>query len=207
MLIIEGRMPRITLRKRRGSRRQREKGKGQGKGKDNQRQNQSGGAATSAKEWIGAVKKLLESKTFNKLGDLIQEELKLPPIADNNDFVIEFNGKKEDIRRQGDAANVLLCELFNVTQDNLKDVELSKCWEMLTGLYSNVRNSLRNELIVNFLTILEGGLSGDVNASIGVSTKNPLFLMFLIMNVTFEESQLLPQSVDLAEIGKLLPEN
>lgn len=200
-------MPRITLRKRRGSRRQREKGKGQGKGKDNQRQNQSGGAATSAKEWIGAVKKLLESKTFNKLGDLIQEELKLPPIADNNDFVIEFNGKKEDIRRQGDAANVLLCELFNVTQDNLKDVELSKCWEMLTGLYSNVRNSLRNELIVNFLTILEGGLSGDVNASIGVSTKNPLFLMFLIMNVTFEESQLLPQSVDLAEIGKLLPEN
>lgn len=200
-------MPRITLRKRRGSRRQREKGKGKGKEKDNQRQNQSGGAATSAKEWIGAVKKLLESKTFNKLGDLIQEELKLPPIADNNDFVIEFNGKKEDIRRQGDAANVLLCELFNVTQDNLKDVELSKCWEMLTGLYSNVRNSLRNELIVNFLTILEGGLSGDVNASIGVSTKNPLFLMFLIMNVTFEESQLLPQSVDLAEIGKLLPEN
>lgn len=200
-------MPRITLRKRRGSRRQREKGKGQGKGKDNQRQNQSGGAATSAKEWIGAVKKLLESKTFNKLGDLIQEELKLPPIADNNDFVIEFNGKKEDIRRQGDAANVLLCELFNVTQDNLKDVELSKCWEMLTGLYSNVRNSLRNELIVNFLTILEGGLSGDVNASIGVPAKNPLFLMFLIMNVTFEESQLLPQSVDLAEIGKLLPEN
>jgi len=199
-------MPRITLRKRRGSRRQNRREKG--KDKDNQRQNQSGGAATSATQWIGAVKKLLlESKTFNKLGDLIQEELKLPPIADNNDFVIEFNGKKEDIRRQGDAANVLLCELFNVTQDNLKGVELSKCWEMLTGLYSNVRNSFRNELMVNFLTILERGLSGDANASIGVPTKNPLFLMFLIMNVTFEESQLLPQSVDLAEIGELLPEN
>lgn len=199
-------MPRITLRKRRGSRRQNRREKG--KDKDNQRQNQSGGAATSATQWIGAVKKLLESKPFNKLGDLIQEELKLPPITGDKDFEIDFNGKKEDIRRQGDAANVLLCELFNVTQDNLKGVELSKCWEMLTGLYSNVRNSLRNELMVKFLTILERGLSGDANASIvGAPTKNPLFLMFLIMNVTFEESQLLPQSVDLAEIGELLPEN
>lgn len=184
-------MPRITLRKRRGSKQSR------------RRQSQRGGAVESADQWITAVRKIIAETTditndSKKLGEFIKSELKLPQIENNDttrSFNKKFDGAEEDIRRQGDVANSFVRELLNVNQNELNDISISKFYEKFKALGDNGEKTLRSELMFNFLMSLEKGLRSDEVKS--DEPKYPLYLIFLIMNVTYQETQLLPQSVDL----------